>query len=116
MVKKKVDKAEKEGMGVRHVGIFFEEFQSRLDMVLEAVTSLRTEIKNEIAEFRAEVNERFCLVEAAIKRLDVRVSRVEARLDRVEARLDRVEARLDSIDKHLALHDCEINCLKVKVS
>ena len=64
-----------EGMFKHHMGIMSEDFQHKLDIVVEGH-----------------------------QMLSEKLDRVESRLDRVESRLDRVETKLDTVVADLAAH------------
>ncbi len=74
--------------------IMIEEFNSKIDLVLEGMESLRHELRVDMAAFRNEVNSRFDLVEAAIKCNSQGIRELNAKMDRLSSRVDDHEERL----------------------
>lgn len=71
-----------EDMFKHHVGMMTEDFQHKLDIVVEGHQMLGEKID----------------------RVEDRLERVEVRLDRVEVRLDRVEGKVDAMAADLSAH------------
>jgi hypothetical protein len=71
-----------EDMFRHHMGIMSEDFQHKLDIVVEGHQMLGEKID----------------------RVEDRLERVEVRLDRVEVRLDRVEGKVDALAADLSSH------------
>jgi hypothetical protein len=71
-----------EDMFRHHMGIMSEDFQHKLDIVVEGHQMLGEKID----------------------RVEDRLEKVEVRLDRVEVRLDRVEGKVDALAADLSSH------------
>ncbi|RQW77518.1 MAG: hypothetical protein EHM51_01625 [Geobacter sp.] len=69
-----------------HIGVMSEDFQHKLDIVVEGHQMLSDKIDG------VEVS------------LGVRLDRVESRLNRVESRLDRVGSKVDAVAADLTAH------------
>ena len=78
-----------EDMFRHHMGIMSEDFQHKLDIVVEGHQMLGEKIDR---------------VEDRLERVEVKLERVEVRLGSVEARLDRVEGKVDALAADLSSH------------
>ena len=78
-----------ESMFKHHIGIMSEDFQHKLDIVVEGHQML---------------NEKIDRLDGRMNSLEGKVDRLEVRLDRVEVRLDRVEVKIDAVATDLSAH------------
>lgn len=113
--------------------VLIEGLHSKMDLVVEGMLSTKKELKRDISEFRCEVNQRFELVELAIKhhsseikelktdvkelktdvkelKTDVKelktsVKNLEAKVDKLDTKVDKIGGRLDKVEKRVDNHD-----------
>lgn len=88
-----------------YVGVIFEEFQHKLDLVLEAIAAQRLEFKAELARLEERLTERIVVLEMAVTELSGRVGRLEERMDRMEG-------QMAGISRLAMIHDADIALLK----
>ena len=76
----------------------------RAEMATKAeIFALRTELKAEIAAFRAETNKKFDLLAETILKQSGQIEILTMGFSRQSERLDRIESRLDRVDQRLGL-------------
>mgnify|MGYP001048057351 CR=1 FL=1 len=80
----------------QHFGIVAEGLESKIELIAEGHALLRSEMKANIDEFRAEVRESFGDVRSMIKlsyaEIDTRIGKLERDLADLKARVESVEA------------------------
>lgn len=114
--------------------VLMEQVDAKLDLVLESVGSLRSELIQRMDKKFAEQDTRFdgiesilhihskmlkdvdgrlTRVEKKVDKMDDRLTRVEGKLDQVDGRLVRVEDKLDDVCCIVKRHDTEIRDIRV---
>jgi hypothetical protein len=81
--------------------IMIEELNSKIDIVIDGLEATKRELRGEISAFRTEVNNRFDMVEAAIKCNADGIRELKTILDRTIIRVDDHEERLERVEKAL---------------
>ncbi len=82
----------------RHIGVMAEDFQHKLDIVVDG--------QHMLAEKMDRMEER----------LDGRIDGVERRLIRVEAKVDRLEVKVEQIDKRLGSLETKVDGIANELS
>ena len=78
----------------RYARVIAEDFDSKLDLILENMSTIEKKIKSELSDFKEDVMEAFAKV-------DMRFLVVDQRFDKVDQRLDKVEQKLNNVDLEL---------------
>lgn len=104
--------------------VLLEDIRSKMELVIEGMNTTRSELKCEIGDFRKEVNQRFEIVESAIKHNSEKIENVRTELKseiqdvrtelkdvetRLSGKIDKVGARVDNHEKRItALEDSRV--------
>jgi gas vesicle protein len=99
-------------MGKEHLEILLEDLQSKLELVLEGNEAFRSEIRQEIHQFREESNEKYDTTRMLIKALSPDLAALQQ--DTAGLRNDLSAFRKD-VTKELAEHGTEIKTLSKKI-
>lgn len=83
--------------------------------LLQAILSEVKGTRADLAEFKAETNQRLDALEARMDRVEARLDALEARMDSLEARMDSLEARMDKVEARLDTLETRFDRLEAKV-
>jgi hypothetical protein len=114
--RKDADSEIQPGTEPSYVRVVFEEFQHKLDLVVECIQSLRQEMKQDMAAMEERLMGEIMLNRVAIKHLSERVGRLEIRMEKLEIRMEKLEGRTDNVVRLLEIHDADIANLKKMAS
>ncbi len=99
------DLTEKEELE-HYMSIMMEEFQSKLDLVVEGMEALRSEmrsnivsVRSEIASVRSDMNNQFSFLNAAIRCNADGIRVLNSKMDHVIARVDDHEERIGTLER-----------------
>ncbi len=81
--------------------VMIEDIQSSVRLVAEGMDTIRVELKSEISSLRTEMNDRFDVVEAAIKCNADNIREVQTDMKDVKTSLSRIEPRIDGQEERL---------------
>ncbi len=109
----------------RAQGILFERLESKMDAMLEGLSSFREQTSREIQELEKRLTARIEVLEQvvrknsedirknsedirknsdAIHRIEVQLAEIRGRLDRKEEALTSIERRVEALERHMGVH------------
>lgn len=111
----------------RHIGIVFEAFNEKLQLVGENVESSREQLERKMMEGFQYLGERIDLTQQALKavkdelkgdilKLEKKIDGVAAQTQENSTTIARIEVRMDQMGNRLELHDRDIAELKRKTA
>ena len=107
----------------RYAGIIAEDFDSKLDLVLENMQTIKAELSRENADFKFEVMKGFAKVDLRFSAIDQKFDRINQKFDRMEKELKQeiqgVESRLgqkiDQLGERVTIVETDVEKLKEEV-
>ena len=106
-----MNEARIEEMFKRYVGIISEDFQHKLNIVIEGQQLLGEKLDRTAAEIRGDIDK----LDRRLTTVEVKLSAVEVKLDAVEVRLNAVEVKLDAVEVKLNAVEVKLDAVEVKL-